>query len=180
MRDSVQRLHIVAATLRTCLPELRGQVQEDIAWAERELRAVMKADVAPSQPLPEWLRTDGLVIQGRCAAVPLSSTEFAILAALARQRGAYLRRERLSAAGNGCSDDTLRVIVSRIRSKMRRADVPDMIGTRYGEGYVLDSAQVLLGQLPAVALPSGASRTPASGLVLGRKARAAAAQQVAP
>ena len=73
--------------------------------------------------------------------VALTPTEFRILAALAADRGAVVRRHSLVAAawpdGAIVHDNTLDAYVARIRRKLREAGAPDVIETARGVGYSL-------------------------------------------
>jgi len=73
--------------------------------------------------------------------VSLTPTEFRLLAALAAQSGAIVRRATLVAAGwpDGAivHDNTLDAYIARIRRKLRDIDSPDAIETARGVGYRL-------------------------------------------
>jgi two-component system response regulator MprA len=73
--------------------------------------------------------------------VVLTPTEFRLLAALAGQPGAVVRRANLVAAGwpDGAlvHDNTLDAYVARIRRKLRDSGAPDLIQTARGVGYRL-------------------------------------------
>jgi two-component system, OmpR family, response regulator len=75
------------------------------------------------------------------AEVPLTPTEFRLLAALAARRGELVRRPALVAAGwpDGAivHDNTLDAFVARIRRKLRRAGADEAIVTARGVGYRL-------------------------------------------
>ncbi|HYZ29273.1 MAG TPA: response regulator transcription factor [Thermoleophilaceae bacterium] len=75
------------------------------------------------------------------ARVPLTPTEFRLLAALAAHPGEVVRRRALIAAawpdGALVHDNTLDAYLARIRRKLRDAGVPDRIETVRGVGYVL-------------------------------------------
>ena len=73
--------------------------------------------------------------------VPLTPTEFRLLAALAGRPGEVVRRRALVAAawpdGALVHDNTLDAYLARIRRKLRDAEVPERIETVRGVGYVL-------------------------------------------
>ena len=80
-------------------------------------------------------------VVGPGATVALTPTEFRLLAALAAQPGAVVRRSTLVATawpdGARVSDNTLDAFLARIRRKLRKAGVPTAIDTARGVGYVL-------------------------------------------
>jgi len=73
--------------------------------------------------------------------VPLTPTEFRVLAALVARPGAVLRRAALVSAawpeGAIVHDNTLDAYIARLRRKLREADAPVTISTARGVGYVL-------------------------------------------
>jgi two-component system OmpR family response regulator len=73
--------------------------------------------------------------------VPLTPTEFRLLAALAARPGEVVRRAALVAAawpdGAIVHDNTLDAYLARIRRKLRDAGAPTAIETSRGVGYVL-------------------------------------------
>jgi two-component system response regulator MprA len=75
------------------------------------------------------------------ANVPLTPTEFRLLAALAAEPGQVVRRHQLVGAGwpDGATvhDNTLDAYLARIRRKLREAGVSASIDTRRGVGYLL-------------------------------------------
>jgi two-component system, OmpR family, response regulator len=74
-------------------------------------------------------------------AIPLTPTEFRLLAALAARRGAVVRRAVLIATGwpDGAivHDNTLDAYIARIRRKLRDSGAPTVIETTRGIGYRL-------------------------------------------
>jgi len=74
-------------------------------------------------------------------AVPLTPTEFRLLAALAAQPGENVRRAALIAAawpdGAIVHDNTLDAYLARLRRKLRANDIPATIVTARGIGYRL-------------------------------------------
>jgi two-component system response regulator MprA len=75
------------------------------------------------------------------ARVPLTPTEFRLLAALAARTGDVVRRRALVSAGwpDGAivHDNTLDAYLARIRRKLRDAGAPVAVETARGVGYVL-------------------------------------------
>jgi two-component system OmpR family response regulator len=73
--------------------------------------------------------------------VPLTPTEFRLLATLASEPGQVIRRRQLVGAGwpDGAivHDNTLDAYLARIRRKLRQAGAPESIETQRGVGYVL-------------------------------------------
>jgi two-component system OmpR family response regulator len=73
--------------------------------------------------------------------VPLTPTEFRILATLVARPGEVVRRATLTAAawpdGAIVHDNTLDTYLARIRRKLRQAQAPVTIDTARGVGYVL-------------------------------------------
>jgi two-component system OmpR family response regulator len=73
--------------------------------------------------------------------VPLTPTEFRLLAALASRPGHVVRRRTLVAAGwpDGAivSENTLDAYLARIRRKLRDAGAPTAVETARGVGYLL-------------------------------------------
>jgi two-component system response regulator QseB len=84
----------------------------------------------------------------------LSRTEFAVLAALVRQRGRTVSRERLAALvwGRRPASNLVEVYIGYLRRKLG----PDVIRTVRGMGYVLDEPAAI----PAPRPPSGSGRAP--------------------
>ena len=80
-------------------------------------------------------------VVGPANQVPLTPTEFRILAALASNEGAVVRRATLVAAawpdGATVSDNTLDAYVSRLRGKLRGAGLVAQINNARGVGYAL-------------------------------------------
>jgi two-component system, OmpR family, response regulator len=80
-------------------------------------------------------------IAGGDRRVPLTPTEFRLLAALAGRPGDVLRRAELIAAawplGAIVHDNTLDAYIARIRRKLRAAETAQAITTVRGVGYVL-------------------------------------------
>lgn len=75
------------------------------------------------------------------ATIPLTPTEFRLLAALAARPGEVVRRSSLVAAawpdGAIVHDNTLDAYLARIRRKLRDAGAPAGVTTARGVGYVL-------------------------------------------
>jgi two-component system response regulator MprA len=80
-------------------------------------------------------------IAGPDETVPLTPTEFRLLAELAAHTGEVVRRAALVRAGWPAgaivSENTLDAYVSRIRSKLRQASVPETVENVRGVGYAL-------------------------------------------
>jgi two-component system, OmpR family, response regulator len=80
------------------------------------------------------------IVNGR-EPVPLTPTEFRVLAALAAEPGRIVRRTTLIRAGwpDGAivHDNTLDAYVARIRRKLREAGADETVVTRRGVGYRL-------------------------------------------
>jgi two-component system response regulator MprA len=80
-------------------------------------------------------------IAGPDETVPLTPTEFRLLAELAAHTGAVVRRAALVRAGWPAgaivSENTLDAYISRIRSKLRQASVPETVENVRGVGYAL-------------------------------------------
>jgi two-component system OmpR family response regulator len=98
----------------------------------------------PAPPDPEALRLDPAahaVLTGDDTRVPLTPTEFRLLAALAARPGEVVRRATLVSAGwpEGAivHDNTLDAYLARLRRKLRDAGVEQAIHTRRGLGYEL-------------------------------------------
>jgi two-component system response regulator MprA len=76
------------------------------------------------------------------ASVPLTPTEFRLLAALAARHGkAYIRNELIRAAwpfGAIVHDNTLDVYIARLRRKLRVLPDPPAIVTMHGTGYRME------------------------------------------
>jgi two-component system OmpR family response regulator len=85
-------------------------------------------------PAAHALRHDGVQL-------PLTPTEFRLLAALSARPGEVVRRATLVATGwpDGAivHDNTLDSYVARLRRKLREVDSPAQIQTARGLGYVL-------------------------------------------
>jgi two-component system, OmpR family, response regulator len=75
------------------------------------------------------------------ASIPLTPTEFRLLAALAARPGVVVRRHELLAAAWPheaiVHDNTLDSYLARIRRKLRDAGLPAVVDTARGVGYVL-------------------------------------------
>ena len=111
------------------------------------VRALLRRQT-PGRGDAQWLRFDGLSIdplrrevQACSGSVTLTSVEFKLLLALARQPGRPLDREALSeavqAGGYKPQDRTVDVQIARLRRKLREASPgKEWIDTLRGEGYV--------------------------------------------
>ncbi|MBK6659775.1 MAG: response regulator transcription factor [Proteobacteria bacterium] len=117
------------------------------AELESRLQALMRRSLEAPQPQLSvaGLRVDPArrlaSVDGR--ALALSPKEFALLEALLRQRGTVLTRGRLFEllydSRSEASDKVIEVLVSTLRAKLAQAGVADVIQTRRGFGYVIDS-----------------------------------------
>jgi two-component system OmpR family response regulator len=80
-------------------------------------------------------------VAGPGGQVSLTPTEFRILATLASDQGSVVRRSTLLGAawpdGAIVSDNTLDAYVSRLRSKLRKAEIEQQIANVRGVGYSL-------------------------------------------
>jgi two-component system, OmpR family, response regulator ChvI len=101
------------------------------------------ADPTRGEPVEAGrLRLDPARFEARWSgkAVPLTRTEFLMLAALARNRGMVLPRERLLDLARGddvtVTDRTVDTFIKRLRKKLREVDETfDEIETVFGVGY---------------------------------------------
>ena len=107
------------------------------------VHALVRRSPAPAPPEAPGLVLDPAAhaIANGEAAVPLTPTEFRLLAALAARRGELVRRSSLVAAawpdGAIVHDNTLDAFVARIRRKLREAGAAEAIVTARGVGYRL-------------------------------------------
>jgi two-component system response regulator MprA len=108
------------------------------------VRALIKRAPEPVRMATEsGLRLDpsAHTVTNGAASVLLTPTEFRLLAALAADPGAVVRRAALVAAawpdGAIVHDNTLDAYLARIRRKLRQAELPDAIETVRGVGYSL-------------------------------------------
>ena len=103
---------------------------------------VRRAEPAPG-PEPQGLVLDPAehAIVGDGTQVALTPTEFRLLASLAATPGRLVRRAALTAAGwpDGAivHDNTLDVVVARLRRKLREAEALETITATRGVGYRL-------------------------------------------
>ena len=115
----------------------------DIEELVARVRALLRRAGADST-----VRTDGLeldpaerTVRRRATSVPLTPTEFRLLAALGARRGKALTRVELvrSAWPDGAivHDNTLDVYIARLRRKLRSLPDPPEIATVHGSGYRL-------------------------------------------
>ncbi len=107
------------------------------------LRALIRRSGAPTALEAGTLRLDPVAHLVRCGpdAMPLTPTEFRLLASLAARPGDAVRRPTLRAAawpeGAMVHDNTLDVYIARLRRKLRSFNgAPELI-TVYGVGYSL-------------------------------------------
>lgn len=73
--------------------------------------------------------------------VDLSKNEYRILLTLMRSKGRVVSREKLMEAlwetDSFVDENTLTVNVGRLRKKLDSAGLPDLIGTKFGVGYII-------------------------------------------
>jgi two-component system, OmpR family, response regulator len=107
------------------------------------IEAVLRR-IASSSPDPRWgLALDPAqhAVAGPGGQVSLTPTEFRVLATLASDQGSVVRRSTLLGAawpdGAIVSDNTLDAYVSRLRGKLREAEVEHQIANVRGVGYAL-------------------------------------------
>jgi two-component system OmpR family response regulator len=114
------------------LPEL-------IVRIEAALRRVASSPPAPREGLVLDPSQHG--VTGPGGQVSLTPTEFRILATLASDQGSVVRRHSLLGAawpdGAIVSDNTLDAYVSRLRAKLREANIDQQIANVRGVGYAL-------------------------------------------
>ena len=81
---------------------------------------------------------DAMAVSRAGERIPLTATEFAILAPLARHRGEVVPREVLEAAirqeGSAHVSNVVDVLILRLRRKLGR----DLITTRRGQGFLIE------------------------------------------
>ncbi|MBK8066298.1 MAG: response regulator transcription factor [Rhodanobacteraceae bacterium] len=149
---------------RVLVLSARDQVQDRVAALDRgaddylvkpfsseELLARLSALLRRSleQPEPE-LRAGTLVLDPRRRAVQvggrtlnLSPKEFALLECLLRERGRVLSRaqlfERVYSGHSESSDKVIEVLMSTLRSKLGEHGAGELVQTRRGFGYVIES-----------------------------------------
>lgn len=149
---------------RVLVLSARDQVQDRVAALDRgaddylvkpfsseELLARLSALLRRSleQPEPE-LRAGMLVLDPRRRAVQaggrtlnLSPKEFALLECLLRERGRVLSRaqlfERVYSGHSESSDKVIEVLMSTLRSKLGEHGAGELVQTRRGFGYVIES-----------------------------------------
>jgi two-component system response regulator MprA len=107
------------------------------------VQALLRRGSPGGGPAPQGLVVDpaahAIVHDG--ARVPLTPTEFRVLAALASRPGEVVRRAALIAAawpdGAIVHDNTLDAYVARIRRKLREAGTAETVETARGIGYLL-------------------------------------------
>jgi two-component system OmpR family response regulator len=112
---------------------------ELIVRIEAALRRVASSSPDPREGLALDPSQHG--VAGPGGQVSLTPTEFRILATLASDQGSVVRRSTLLGAawpdGAIVSDNTLDAFVSRLRSKLREAEIEQQIANVRGVGYSL-------------------------------------------
>jgi DNA-binding response OmpR family regulator len=107
------------------------------------LHALLRRSSASAATVAGDLRLDPVrhAVASGDAQVPLTPTEFRLLAALAGRPGAVVRREDLARAGWPAGaivhDNTLDQYVARLRRKLRELGAASAIETVHGVGYEL-------------------------------------------
>jgi two-component system response regulator MprA len=107
------------------------------------VEAVLRRAARSPPSRPEGLVLDPAqhAVTGPVGEVSLTPTEYRILATLAADPGAVVRRAALVGAawpdGASVSDNTLDAYVSRLRGKLRDAEVQERIENVRGVGYAL-------------------------------------------
>jgi DNA-binding response OmpR family regulator len=118
----------------------QAQAQEQAQPAQTPLRSAVPEPVGRNAG--SW-RLDNLTRSAVAGGdrVPLTATEFAVLAALADHPGRVLsRRQLLAAAGRqGTGDRAADVLIAQIRAKLGPEPKTCAIRTIRGVGYVLDA-----------------------------------------
>ena len=146
-----QLVTMVRDVLAQAQAQAEAQAQAQ-AEAQTEAEAQVQPSTAPLQPaapipVPVGRNAGGWRLDGptRSAVagglrVPLTATEFAVLAALADHPGRVLsRRQLLAAAGrHGTGDRAADVLIAQLRAKLGPDPATLTIRTIRGVGYVLD------------------------------------------
>jgi two-component system OmpR family response regulator len=107
------------------------------------VEAVLRRAAVPAAPPRQGLSLDPSqhAMTGPGGLVSLTPTEFRILATLAAAPGSVIRRSALVGAawpdGAIVSDNTLDAYVSRLRGKLREAEVSEQLTNVRGVGYAL-------------------------------------------
>jgi len=107
------------------------------------IRAILRRSVSDTSTIAHDLRLDPAThaVQRGDATVPLTPTEFRLLAALAARPGDAMRRRELAGAawpeGAIVHDNTLDVYIARLRRKLRDLESETGIETVHGVGYKL-------------------------------------------
>ncbi len=124
-----------------------------VATVRELLCDAAQSSVAPQAAIPATTTLGGLRLDGRRRLavlggrdVPLTRTEFGILAALLAAPGRALsRRQLLTAAGRKADDRAVDVYIAQLRAKI---GVPGLIRTIRGAGYAVDERGPELGGGP--------------------------------
>lgn len=162
--EVLRRMRARANPARVLVLSARDQVQDRVAALDRgaddylvkpfsseELLARLSALLRRSleQPEPE-LRAGTLLLDPRRRAVQvggrtlnLSPKEFALLECLLRERGRVLSRaqlfERVYSGYSDSSDKVIEVLMSTLRAKLAEHGNGELVQTRRGFGYVIES-----------------------------------------
>ena len=128
---------------RRRLPRQAVRARRAARARRRALSSRRAGDAAPRRPATPascWTRRAHAIVHGG-STVPLTPTEFRLLAALAARPEHVVRRSTLVAAawpeGAIVHDNTLDAYMARLRRKLRDAGAPAEIKTARGVGYVL-------------------------------------------
>jgi two-component system OmpR family response regulator len=136
-----QLVTMVRDVLAQAQAQAQAETEPQAPPAQAPLRSAAPGTVLVGQNAGGWRldhATRSAVAGGR--RVPLTATEFAVLAALANHRGRVLsRRQLLAAAGrHGTGDRAADVLIAQLRAKLGPDPKTCAIRTIRGVGYVLD------------------------------------------
>ena len=136
-----QLVTMVRDVLAQAQAQAQAEAEPQAPPARGPLRSAAPGTVLVGQNAGGWRldhATRSAVAGGR--RVPLTATEFAVLAALANHRGRVLsRRQLLAAAGrHGTGDRAADVLIAQLRAKLGPDPKTCAIRTIRGIGYVLD------------------------------------------
>ena len=102
----------------------------------------VRPSAAPGGGLGDLLDPATHSLNGADGPVPLTPTEYRLLAAVLARHGAVVRRAELVQVawtdGASVADNTLDAFISRLRSKLREAGRPEQLANVRGIGYRLE------------------------------------------